>query len=102
LEEGAMGKASRKEDHQNNRVGLSALIAAIVENACEDYRAALRRQRTNSRQTTYGESMRWENATKRVLECEHFFKSKWFEELVDIDGDMLMDKLRELEAKEAR
>lgn len=83
-----------------HRIGYSALAAGIVRQACEDYRKALRQAWACRFQRTAGESSRKMMADNRISECERFFDSDWFTELVDIDGPTLADKLREMVARE--
>lgn len=53
-----------------------ALANAIVEQAVKDYREALRE----------GDDLR---------ELEQFFRSQWYRELTDLDGETIMRKVRE-------
>lgn len=81
-------------------IGVERLAAAIVQQACEDYRKALRQAWACRFQRTAGESSRKTMADSRIAECERFFNSDWFADLVDIDGPMPADKLREMVARE--
>ncbi len=66
------------------------LANAIILQAVKDYRAALKklsRGRKNS------------NAEYMKQDCERFFRSKWFEALTSVDGEILIRKLNE-EAKD--
>ena len=59
---------------------------AIILQAVKDYRTALwtlKRKPGN------------ENARLMVQECEEFFRSGWYELLTDVDGEMLLGRLRE-------
>ena len=66
-----------------------ALANAIIVQAVDEYRAALRIQHkvpSNAR------------AKAAIEEIEHFFRSEWFSFLTRVDGEMLIRKLKE-EAK---
>lgn len=56
------------------------LAIAIVKQAAKDYRTVLR----NGDQPSYTER-----------ELESFFKSKWFRQLADLDGQYLMERIKE-------
>lgn len=65
------------------------LANAIVEQAAKDYRSALKALARDS-----------DNAyiQDEAKSLERFFRSRWYGILTNVDGDYLMDKLRE-EAK---
>ena len=65
------------------------LANAIVEQAAKDYRSALKALTRDS-----------DNAyiQDEVKSLERFFRSRWYGILTNVDGDYLIDKLRE-EAK---
>ena len=54
--------------------------------AVEDYRKARRRVRHFPDQ---------KGAQATIREVEKFFRSRWFAQLTDIDGEMLIKRLRE-------
>lgn len=60
------------------------LANAIVLQAVKDYRAALR-----------GEFVNHRSSKSVIKECERFFRSEWFRILTKVDGEMIMNKLRE-------
>lgn len=60
------------------------LANAIIIQAVKDYRAALRGEFVNHK------SPEWV-----IKDCEKFFQSEWFTVLTKVNGDMLMNKLRE-------
>ncbi len=62
------------------------LASAIIIQACEDYRAALKRLKANPNSATAKDSIR---------ELERFFYSSWFMELTSLDAKFLTGKLRE-------
>ena len=70
--------------------GYVMLAKAIVQQAVIDYRNCLVKERRKH----IPEYFRDQN---RILkeDCERFFRSKWMEELSDIDGEYLMRKIRE-------
>ena len=62
------------------------LANAIVIMAAKDYRHALRIQRRNPDSQA---------ARIKIDEIERFFRSEWYRLLTDVDGEMLIKKLRE-------
>lgn len=62
------------------------LSQAIIMQAVTDYRKAQRRVRHFPDQ---------KGAQATIKEVELFFRSWWFAQLTDIDGEMLIKKLRE-------
>lgn len=66
--------------------GYERLANAIVLQAAKDYRSALRKINKNPVNGTAG---------LEVLECERFFRSKWYSVLTSVDGEYLMKRLRE-------
>lgn len=60
------------------------LANAIIVQAVRDYRAALRKLRRGRRNSL---------AERNKLECENFFRSKWFEILTAVDGEELIQQL---------
>ena len=62
------------------------LSQAIIMQAVTDYRKARRRVRHFPDQ---------KGAQATIKEVERFFRSQWFAQLTDIDGEMLIKKLRE-------
>lgn len=60
------------------------LANGIVERAVEDYRTALKGQKINTDTPT----------NKTITECEKFFKSEWFMTLTNVDGQMIIDKVK--------
>ncbi len=63
-----------------------ALANAIIVQAVDDYRDALRIQKRNR-------SSR--RAASAIEEIEHFFRSEWCTFLTNVSGEMLIRKLRE-------
>ena len=61
------------------------LANAIILQAVEDYRKARKRVRTPPDQKI---------AQATIREVERFFKSWWFAQLTDVDGEMLLEKLQ--------
>ena len=62
------------------------LANAIVIMAAKDYRHAFRIQRRNPDSQA---------AMIKIDEIERFFRSEWYRLLTDVDGEMLIKKLRE-------
>ena len=73
--------------------GWTELAAAIVGQACKDYTRALIRRHRHPEMSKH---------TKDVRECEGFFRSSWCEVLCDVDGEMLITKLRHMAADTVR
>ena len=62
------------------------LANAIILQAVKDYRKARRLIRKKPDH---------QMARKIIREAERFLKSRWFAQLTDIDGEMLLKKLKE-------
>lgn len=62
-----------------------ALAGAIVLQAANDYRAALRKLKKNPENQT---------AMSETMECERFFRSGWYQALTSVDGEYLIGRLR--------
>ena len=63
-----------------------SLANAIILQAVKDYREA--RKKLNKRPKN-------EDAKLMISDCEAFFRSDWYRALTDVDGEMLIRKLRE-------
>lgn len=61
------------------------LANAIVLLAAKDYAHALKALRSNFRNR---EALAWKK------ECEHFFRSGWFEILTNLDAEALMESIQ--------
>nr|AHF24204.1 hypothetical protein [uncultured bacterium Contig160] len=61
------------------------LSNAIILQAVEDYRKARKRVRTYPGQTA---------AQATIREVERFFRSWWFAQLTDVDGEKLLERLK--------
>ncbi len=66
-------------------MGYHALANAIIEQAAKDYMAALRVLKNDPDRKT---------AMQKKVECEKFFKSRWFHDLTEMDPDYLIRNLR--------
>lgn len=62
------------------------LAIAIIKSAARDYMAALRKLKKNPRNKA---------AMQDAMELERFFHSQWYQCLTSVDGDYLIDRLRE-------
>lgn len=62
------------------------LANAIIIQAAKDYRATLRKLRRNPRNHL---------AQAETDSIERFFRSGWYKCLTDVDGEMVLRKLRE-------
>ena len=63
-----------------------ALANAIVLQAANDYRAALKKIKKNPKN---------QEVMSEAMECERFFRSGWYQALTSVDGEYLIRKLRE-------
>lgn len=63
-----------------------SLANAIVISAAKDYRAALRRLRRRPNSKT---------ALSEIEDLERFFRSDWYRMLTNVDGELLIQKLKE-------
>lgn len=66
--------------------GAENLANAIILQAVKDYRKALKILKRHPRH---------KEAKEMVKDCEDFFESKWFSMLTNIDGKVLMEKLKQ-------
>lgn len=64
------------------------LAAAIVEKAVIDYRKALKKTRKYPNN---------EFALSEKAELERFFRSSWCRMLTDIDGEVIIEKIQQME-----
>ena len=62
-----------------------ALANAIILQAVEDYRKCRRLVRRKPNQF---------EAQKMIREIERFFRSKWFKQLSEADGNMILEQLK--------
>ena len=62
------------------------LANAIILQAVKDYREARKKLKKRPKN---------EDAKLMISDCEAFFRSEWYRALTDIDGEMLIRKLRE-------
>lgn len=61
------------------------LANAIVLQAVSDYRAALKKVKKNPNNR---------DAINEALQIEKFFRSEWYQTLISLDGEYLMERLR--------
>ena len=66
------------------------LAQAIIVKAVHDYRKALR-----GHGYYYPSASKFIVASQIIAECEQFFRSDWFMVLTNLDGEMLIEKLRQ-------
>ena len=62
------------------------LANAIILQAVKDYREARKKLKKRPKN---------EDAKLMIADCEAFFRSEWYRTLTDVDGEMLIRKLRE-------
>lgn len=63
-----------------------ALANAIILQAVKDYRVAMKKLRKRPKN---------ESAKLMVSDCEAFFRSEWFKDLTNLNGEVLLKRLRE-------
>lgn len=66
--------------------GYEQLANAIIMQAVKDYRCALKRIRMAPANKA---------AMSDAMECERFFRSQWYSALTSVDGEYLINRLRE-------
>ena len=66
-----------------NLTNYELLANAIIMQAVNDYRNALG-----------GGSYDNKRPDDIIAECERFFRSEWFRELTDVDGEFIISKIR--------
>lgn len=66
--------------------GYQSLANAVVELAAKDYRKSLKTLKKNPRNR---------DAMSMAMECERFFKSDRIKALTTVDGEYIMNRLRE-------
>lgn len=77
-----------------NTEGIDRLRFAIVEQACKDYSSTCIPY-TKKRNESYEEFEKREISRKRILsDCTNFFRSDWFCQLCDLDGENIMRELK--------
>lgn len=62
------------------------LANGIILQAVSDYRMALKKIKANTRNR---------DALNEALEIERFFRSDWYRELTDVDGEYLIQRLQD-------
>ena len=71
--------------NEMNNSGWQRLGEAVVLQAAKDYRTVLRR-------------LKWRSDSYELIKekrsLEHFFRSKWFGTLCDMDGSVLVNRIR--------
>ena len=67
------------------RSNWEALANAIILQAVEDYRKCRRKVRRKPGQV---------EAQKMIREVEAFFRSQWFKQLTEADGNMILEGLK--------
>ena len=66
-----------------NEEGIENLTNAIVLQAVKDYRKALK-----------GLSLDGKSSTTVIADCERFFRSEWYRQLTNVDGEYLITTIR--------
>ncbi|RKM55451.1 hypothetical protein D6855_15975 [Butyrivibrio sp. CB08] len=69
-----------------NKYGCDSLINGIIVLASKDYIKAVRQLRKNP-------NSKISSATAK--ECEKFFRSSWYASLTSVEGEWLINRLRE-------
>lgn len=80
--------------HHEDEVGYSALAAAIVKQAVEDYRYADACQKGEKLVKSASYNNRMAGSCERTKrEIVRFFRSRWYGTLCDIDPNLILRKL---------
>ena len=66
-----------------NDEGIENLTNAIVLQAVKDYRKALK-----------GFSINGKSSSAVIADCERFFRSEWYRQLTNVDGEYLITNIR--------
>ena len=65
------------------REGIENLTNAIILQAVKDYRKALK-----------GLSLNGKSSTAAIADCERFFRSDWYRQLTNVNGEYLIATIR--------
>lgn len=69
------------------------LAAGIVKQAVVDYKKASRQLSRLPPPVTEGQKRQRLTLERQIAECKRFFRSGWFTQLSNLDGEALMDIL---------
>lgn len=69
------------------------LATAIVRQAAVDYKKASQQLSRLPPAVTEGQKKHRLNLERQVAECKQFFRSEWFTQLSNLDGEYLMEIL---------
>ena len=72
-----------KKTANYNKEGFENLANAIILQVVKDYRKALSGCKVEKR-----------DSKSVIAECERFFRSEWFRELTDVNGEYLITSIR--------
>lgn len=81
--------------------GWEVLQYAIVEQAVEDYKKSMvylvhhKRPKRIKTKKQAEEAKMWDYNQKMRKDCERFFRSNWYAKLTDIDGERVIQELRD-------
>lgn len=75
-----------------NHKGLQRVAFAVIQQAVEDYRIALR-----VKADPYTAEIAQERADRMIADCEMFFLGEWFMVLCDYNGRNLCNLIRDQE-----
>lgn len=78
----------KRADDYSNLEPEQRLANAIIVQAADDYRTALRCLKINPNHKP---------SLQTLQEVECFFRSEWYQMLTSVDGEMIMRKIREEE-----
>lgn len=67
----------------SEREGIENLTNAIILQAVKDYRNALK-----------GLSLNGKSSAAVIADCERFFRSEWYSQLTNVDGEYLIATVR--------
>jgi hypothetical protein len=83
---GGISRENGRRWKKDMRINWEELANGIILQAVEDYRKARKRVRMVPDQ---------KNAQDTIRETERFFRSVWFAQLTDLDGERLLSQLKE-------
>ena len=86
MPEKGIARAPRTQASHAPHTAWEDLANAIVIRAATDYRNARKYKNDPKRQN---------RARARIRETERFFRSRWYAQLTDVDGEFLLGRLQE-------
>lgn len=85
-----------------NDTGINNLIVAIVKQATQEYVVETRYLKSHPEPETENQVYRVRMCEIHISQCEHFFRSDWFRQMMDVDPDELIKRLDQIAASTKR